>query len=59
MDWEVEAAAGRKYVHGKWLYVVKRKDWEKQMWEREDMEGIRKSVERWNAVHPVLSDHRH
>jgi hypothetical protein len=45
-DWEVEAAAGRKYVQGKWLYVVKWKDWEKQMWEREDMEGSRKSVER-------------
>jgi len=26
------------------------------MWEREDMEGSRKSVERWNAVHPVLAD---
>jgi hypothetical protein len=39
-EFKEEAVAGRKYIEGRWMYLIKWKDWEKRSWVRaEDMAG--------------------
>jgi hypothetical protein len=55
---EVEAVAGRKYIEGRWIYLIKWKNWEKRSGVRpEDMAGSKKLMDKWNAAHPVPADH--
>jgi hypothetical protein len=57
-EFEEEAVAGRKYIEGRWMYLVKWKDWEKRSWVRaEDMTGSKELVDKWNAAHLVPADH--
>jgi hypothetical protein len=57
-EFEVESVAGRKYIEGRWMYLIKWKDWEKRSWERaEDMAGSKELMDKWNAAHPVPADH--
>jgi hypothetical protein len=57
-EFEVEAVAGRKSIEGRWMYLIKWKDWEKRSWVRaEDMAGSQELMDKWNAAHPVPADH--
>jgi len=57
-EFEVEAVAGRKYIEGRWMYLIKWKDREKRSWVRaEDMAGSKELMAKWNATHPVPADH--
>jgi len=57
-EFEVEALAGRKYIAGRWMYLVKWKDWEIQSLVRvEDMAASKELKDEWNAVDPVPADH--
>jgi hypothetical protein len=41
-EFKVEAVAGRKYIQGRWMYLVKWRDWQKRSWVwAEDMAGCK------------------
>ena len=54
----MEAVAGRNYIEGRWMYLIKWKDWEKRSWVwAEDMAESKELMNKWNAAHPVPADH--
>ena len=54
----VEAVAGRKYIAGRWMYLVMWKDWYERSWvQAEYMAGSKELMAKWNAAHPVQADH--
>jgi len=56
-EFKVEAVAGRKYIEGRWMYLIKWKDWEKGSWvQAEDMAGSKKLLDKCNTAHLVLAD---